>query len=443
MPLYEEKFISPCAVRFSQARIRPTFQDGHVVEDTMQDIEAISFPDKNCREIDALLRVPFPPIEIIRWWPKMRDQDGIVMVDEEGSSVRGEACWFTFDNRRLYCLQAAAVKAWPRRVVAVVHVMRDLPISRGTPRKFRTTDMGNSVRIARRYDSVPRTIWNWAKATEPSSAAEELGLSAHAAIADHAAKESYGDLLDVPPDALLRSVPAALPIVDVNGGAADNVADAKTEAPVSQTRQRESSLAAEAATAAAGLSSVLVSQMAAKAVKAGHAAVSIKEMQTHFQAQHRAVAAEANLIAARGTGGGPPPAHGAGYVPYAAPPVWDAGGFYMAKQAAALALATQHAAMLQGQVPRNYAYGGQLPHKRPPGDPYGDPYGDPFARFVTESAMLLPVKGFNNAAPPLATLDATAPTHEQPSLIGGVRGDWDLFSAGDGSEEVDADCTVD
>lgn len=122
MPLYEEKFISPFAIRFSQARIRPTFQDGRIVENSMEQIEAAPWPKEACGgSYDLLLRPPFPTIEIIRWWPKLREEDGTSLVDEQGTIILGEPCWFTFDNRRLYCLQAAAVKCWPARVAAVVH----------------------------------------------------------------------------------------------------------------------------------------------------------------------------------------------------------------------------------------------------------------------------------------------------------------------------------
>lgn len=200
MPLFEEKFICPFAIRFSQARIRPTFQDGRVVEDTLHQIEAMPWPLEDSDRYDMVIDVPFPPIEIIRWWPKMRDKDGMSVCDEDGNILMGEACWFTFDNRRLYCLQAAAAKHWPLKIAAVVHVMRDLPISRGTPRKFRTTNNGNSVNISRRYDPVPRAVWNWTEATgcsHPQGAAEKAAVQLCTADAE---KEDYWALLDVPND---------------------------------------------------------------------------------------------------------------------------------------------------------------------------------------------------------------------------------------------------
>ncbi|CAE7237832.1 rsgA [Symbiodinium natans] len=161
----------PFSIRFSQARIRPTFQDGREVEASMEQIAAVSCPEGPLQQrYDVLLRAPFPPIEIIRWWPKLREEDGETLLDENGKTILGEPCWFTFDNRRLYCLQAAAIKNWPSRSAAVVHVMHDLPVSKCAPKKFRTTDLGCSVRISRRDDVVPKATWTWMEAKWPSHA---------------------------------------------------------------------------------------------------------------------------------------------------------------------------------------------------------------------------------------------------------------------------------
>eukprot|EP00930_Biecheleria_cincta_P097016 TRINITY_DN8876_c0_g1_i1.p1 TRINITY_DN8876_c0_g1~~TRINITY_DN8876_c0_g1_i1.p1 ORF type:complete len:579 (-),score=167.35 TRINITY_DN8876_c0_g1_i1:127-1863(-) len=198
MPLYEEKFICPFSIRFSQARIRPNFQDGREVEDSKEQIEAVEAPTGSLSgRYDLLLRAPFPPIEIIRWWPKLREEDGETLLDENGKTILGEPCWFTFDNRRLYCLQAAAAKHWPQRVGAVVHIMHDLPVSKCAPKKFRTTDLGCSVRISRRYDVVPVNTWSWMEATQENEADAQEAMSA---VDLDANKEHWSELLDVPPD---------------------------------------------------------------------------------------------------------------------------------------------------------------------------------------------------------------------------------------------------
>jgi len=39
MPIYEPKLISPLAIRFTQEHIRTTFQDGRVVEDSIDEAQ--------------------------------------------------------------------------------------------------------------------------------------------------------------------------------------------------------------------------------------------------------------------------------------------------------------------------------------------------------------------------------------------------------------------
>mmetsp|Transcript_56154 Transcript_56154/g.93152 ORF Transcript_56154/g.93152 Transcript_56154/m.93152 type:complete len:347 (-) Transcript_56154:93-1133(-) len=196
MPFYEEKCICPFAIRFSQARIRPTFRDGHVVEKSMSQVEAVSWPHK-AGGYDLLLSVPFPPIEIIRWRPKLREDDGSPVVDDGGANLFGEACWFTFDNRRLYCLQAAAVKHWPQRVAAVVHVMHDLPLNSSAARKFRTTDLGWSVRICRRDDlKDDAPSWSWRDAAALRCAPEASLHAAQARIQEDAEEDDLAQLID-------------------------------------------------------------------------------------------------------------------------------------------------------------------------------------------------------------------------------------------------------
>jgi hypothetical protein len=159
MPLFEEKLVSPLAVRFSQTRIRPTFQNGYPVEQSLAQIEMAIPPTDS--GYDVLLDAPFPPIEVIRWRPKLREDDGRAVEDDSGSAMLGEECWFTFDNRRLYCLQRAAMNQWPHSVAAVVRVMYDVPTIKSAVRKFRTTTLGRSVVISRRHDVVPQACWDW------------------------------------------------------------------------------------------------------------------------------------------------------------------------------------------------------------------------------------------------------------------------------------------
>merc|ERR1719183_2792469 len=93
-------------------------------------------------------------IEVIRWKCKLRDSNtGRPKVDP----VTGEDLydsqehWFTLDNRRLYCLQEAALRIWPERCVAEVAVIISGPHAHMRElRKFRTLDCGRSAKIGSR-----------------------------------------------------------------------------------------------------------------------------------------------------------------------------------------------------------------------------------------------------------------------------------------------------
>eukprot|EP00747_Dinoflagellata_sp_TGD_P178930 gnl/TRDRNA2_/TRDRNA2_28864_c0_seq1.p1 gnl/TRDRNA2_/TRDRNA2_28864_c0~~gnl/TRDRNA2_/TRDRNA2_28864_c0_seq1.p1 ORF type:complete len:354 (-),score=37.28 gnl/TRDRNA2_/TRDRNA2_28864_c0_seq1:38-1099(-) len=196
MPLYEEKLISPLAVHFSQTRIRPTFQDGYPVAESLAQIQVVAPGDST--GYDLLLDAPFPPIEIIRWRPKLREEDGTPVENGFGGNVLGEECWFTFDNRRLYCLQSAAARQWPRHVGAVVRVMYDIPTVRSAARKFRTTTLGRSVKICRRYDTGPADSWDWVQATGKASVSSAEADGSLARILQDVRVSDHASLCNVP-----------------------------------------------------------------------------------------------------------------------------------------------------------------------------------------------------------------------------------------------------
>jgi len=181
MPLYEEKLISPLAIRFSQQRIRETFQDGREVESTIEEI--IALPGTG--DYDIILDAPFPAIEIIRWAPNGRKSSG------------GEN-WFTFDNRRLYCLQRLAAENWPKRVGAKVEVMY---ADAGTIRKkLDTKTEGLSVSIGHAFASAGElTEWSWRQNIHEIACQGKPHMPAEARIVADAAKTSVHDLMDVPP----------------------------------------------------------------------------------------------------------------------------------------------------------------------------------------------------------------------------------------------------
>jgi len=142
MPIYEEKLISPLALRFTQEHIKTVFRDGHIVEDTVGELEA--HPSAH-NDFDLVLQAPFPQIEIIRWG---RD-------DGTGEGLH----WFTLDNRRLYCLQRAAMKYWPQRVAAKVEILYADPGM--VKKKYDSTTLGASVTVADSCKDAPLFRWDW------------------------------------------------------------------------------------------------------------------------------------------------------------------------------------------------------------------------------------------------------------------------------------------
>mmetsp|Transcript_65954 Transcript_65954/g.121694 ORF Transcript_65954/g.121694 Transcript_65954/m.121694 type:complete len:358 (+) Transcript_65954:127-1200(+) len=112
-----------------------------------------------------LLWHPFPRIEVTKWRCKLREPDGSPKLDPHtGLELYShEERWFSFDNRRLYCLQKAAAAVWPRQVrCEVVEIPTNLARMREL-RKFDTRTFGLSVIVGRRDDPSPE-VWSWRKA---------------------------------------------------------------------------------------------------------------------------------------------------------------------------------------------------------------------------------------------------------------------------------------
>lgn len=172
------RLLSPFQVHYSQTHIRPLFQNGESVIDaaslvTSELYEPVPAESDEPAVADDLLGAPtsgdnwwllqhpFPEIEVIQWRCKLRREDGTIKVDESGMDLYGDLEWYTLDNRRLYCLQRAAVKFHPKEVRVVVCVVRqeDANVTREF-RKFRTLDCGRTVGIGHRDDAeMPRFSW--------------------------------------------------------------------------------------------------------------------------------------------------------------------------------------------------------------------------------------------------------------------------------------------
>lgn len=160
--------LNPLGIRFSQPRINPAFADGSefvdAVESCSLDEQCHMGPPRHKAQLTAdtrpYLMAPFPPIEVVRWKPKLRNADGVALRDDvTGKAMLGEECWFTMDNRRLYCLQRAAIKHWPRLVVAAVRVSETVTDDRKVLGKFRTTTEGMIIDVA--LAKGPVVEWDW------------------------------------------------------------------------------------------------------------------------------------------------------------------------------------------------------------------------------------------------------------------------------------------
>jgi hypothetical protein len=154
MPVYEEKLISPFAIRFSQEHIRSTFRDGRELQESLA---SITTKPGDGQEYDLILCAPFPHIEIIRWSGKKHGHNGEPDKDSGGEH------WFSFDNRRLFCLQRAAVAYWPRRVACVVEVLYKADKASWW-RKYDTVTCGQVVSIRHFSLDVSMGTWDWNEA---------------------------------------------------------------------------------------------------------------------------------------------------------------------------------------------------------------------------------------------------------------------------------------
>lgn len=198
MPVYEEKLISPFAIRFTQDQCRVTFRDGAHVEDT---IPSIQVQPGDGKVYDLILRAPFPNIEIIRWSGKRHSRS-------DGKNFPDSAHWFTFDNRRLYCLQRAAAAYWPRRVAAVVEVLYKADRSSWW-RKYDTTTAGRDALLrVSGLDWLPLGRWDWRKAVTESGA--KLAEIPDDVVTADDAKSSVDDLMNAPQEEASQSQAAPM-----------------------------------------------------------------------------------------------------------------------------------------------------------------------------------------------------------------------------------------
>lgn len=165
--------LSPFEIHFSQTRIRSEFQDGRPLQLALDEIQVMP----NGQGEDFLLVPPFPRIEVTRWRCKLRDSTGAAKLSEGGQELYSqEERWFSFDNRRLCCLQRAAAQHWPKKVCCeVVEIPQTLARTREL-RKFDTRNTGLSVLVGRRDDPNPEK-WCWrTEVGLPTESEQEIGV---------------------------------------------------------------------------------------------------------------------------------------------------------------------------------------------------------------------------------------------------------------------------
>lgn len=186
--------LSPFDIHFSQTRVREEFQDKRFLVDAIKEIEAIPMseagdiaseeePSRFDGEFadgdGVLLRLPFPRIEVTKWRCKLREADGSPRLDPAtGLELYSrEEHFFSFDNRRLVCLQKAAAKSWPSKVrCEVIEIPGHLAKFREL-RKFDTRTFGLSVTVGRR-DEPNLETWCWRTAVGlPEEAQPEGGVA--------------------------------------------------------------------------------------------------------------------------------------------------------------------------------------------------------------------------------------------------------------------------
>ena len=185
MPLYEEKLISPLALRFSVEHVRNTFGNSQALDDAVELLEESA----GIGPYDIILKAPFPNIEVIRWAPP-RKRSGI--PDDRPH-------WFTKDNRRLYVLQRAASKLWPRKVAVEVDILF------AGSELFRKYDSSTAGLLAFVRDSASGTAlatWDWMKAVSPLTGDINMPLerAAHRQVLLDDAAGTLAELVSVPQD---------------------------------------------------------------------------------------------------------------------------------------------------------------------------------------------------------------------------------------------------
>ena len=190
MPVYEEKLISPLAVRFSQEHVRTTFRNGMKLEEVANLIQGE--PGGPNAPYDVVLKPPFPNIEIVRWAPK--PQGGRTKL-----SLGEDMHWYTKDNRRLYVLQKVATKLWPKKVAVEVDVLFTVPSE--LLKKYDSSTAGLFAALGESVHCQNTSIWHWGHAVTNLSGMMNMKLerAAFNQLKEDDMSCTLGELVSLPP----------------------------------------------------------------------------------------------------------------------------------------------------------------------------------------------------------------------------------------------------
>lgn len=198
MPVYEEKLISPLAVRFSQDRVRTTFRNGQSLEEVIELVKVKEVGDKSSAEpfhpYDVILQPPFSNIEVVRWGPRKLRVNGSCGISLPGDEMH----WYTNCNQRLYVLQRVAAKYWPKKVACEVDVLFTVPNE-----LLKTYDSSTAGLLAALSESAhceSASVWNWGRAVTNSNGKMDMALerAAMKQLEKDDASCTLADLVSIP-----------------------------------------------------------------------------------------------------------------------------------------------------------------------------------------------------------------------------------------------------
>lgn len=139
--VWEERWICPLMVRFSQGKIHPFFHGRGPISEVMLQIRLQKEEGEGAGAAVRRIEPPFPPIRLLH-------------LKEQGVLV-------TLDNRRLYALQRFALQEWPTVCLAKALCVDELTPTRlrAEIRKFTTRLCGLQLEVESRSNAFDTFSW--------------------------------------------------------------------------------------------------------------------------------------------------------------------------------------------------------------------------------------------------------------------------------------------